>query len=274
MNHDKINSPAITCSQALRIFCLSVPCIILCLWAALSSAHGQPEKLIVAIDHWPPWTIVENGEIGGIDVLIAKELAERLHMEIGFIHCPFRRCLSMLEEGRADLKTTLFKRPEREEYAVFIEPPYLVKSGKCFYVRRDAPEINTYEDLYGLKAIGVLRGSVYFEPFDNDTKLKKFPVTNVIQLLDMLDHNRLDAIIGTDTNIDYLIIKNKFDGHFRKTAYQVDIKQGTYMALSKKSKHIQRLQSFNDTIRQMVQENRIEEIIDAYFINLKIEKPK
>jgi len=90
----------------------------------------------------------------------------------------------MMERGEADLMTSLLRRPERENFIHYVQPRYLNRSEKVFYVLTGRQElIRSYDDLSNLR-IGVKAGARYSPMFDTDKTLNK------IQALD-ININRL-----------------------------------------------------------------------------------
>ncbi len=222
-------------------------------------------ELIVPVEHFPPWIIVEQEEVTGINIELIKEVARRAGLTLTFKICPWKRCLKMMETGEGDLMTSLLKRPEREAYMYYVEPPYKTKSTKTFYVKKGNGEtIRSYEDLYALQ-IGVVRGTKYFEPFDSDPKLNKDGVASDVQNLRKLENGRLDGLIGTESNIDYLIFKQGLQGKFDKTTFRWDRKLDVYMAISKKSPYARQLQAFNDIVSDLVAEGYVNQIIESFY---------
>ena len=62
-------------------------------------ASAGSERLTVAYPQWPPYKIVQNGTIGGIDALVLDEIARRTGLEFDYVECPWARCLIMLQNG-------------------------------------------------------------------------------------------------------------------------------------------------------------------------------
>src|SRR5688572_20199621 len=90
--------------RTLQIF-ITVMLIVCPLKASLLAA--KPDRLVVAMPHWPPLKIVDNGKFGGIEVLIFKEIAKRTGIDFVYLECPWVRCLKMMESGEADLITSI-----------------------------------------------------------------------------------------------------------------------------------------------------------------------
>ena len=229
----------------------------------------QASNLTVLVEHFPPWSVVEPGRVSGINVEIVETIASRLDLTVDYVPCPWKRCLKMMENGSGDAMTSLLKRPEREVYMVYIEPPYKTRSTKAFYVANGkAKLIQKYADLYPLE-IGTTSGAKYFEPFDNDPKINKAVVTTDLQNLRKLSLGRLDAFIGTESNIDYLIWKEGFQGTVEKAHFKYDGRVEVYMAISRKSPYAGQVTQFNQAMRQAVEEGTIDAIIRSYFKTLE-----
>ena len=180
------------------------------------------------------------------------------------MQCDWYYCLKMMENGRADIISAALKKPEREKYMVFVEPPYLTKSTKLFYLPKGkGRQIKRYEDIYKY-TIGVLRGSAYFDRFDNDVKIQKVEVMKTQQLLLMLKNGRIDAFAGTERVTDYLINSLSYEGLFEKSEYRYESEMPYYFAISKKSPFIKKISQFKHILEAMLQEGRVQTIIDKY----------
>jgi len=107
-----------------------------------------------------------------------------------------------LQQGKADLMTGLARAAEREAYIRYLPRPYYACAPRFYTARERAPALRSYAQLSGLN-VGQVLGSAYFEPFDSDQSLRKIAVNNESQLLEMLARGRLDAVIGTDCQVDY-----------------------------------------------------------------------
>lgn len=236
------------------------------------SCFSQGAEFLAAISDWPPHIIfnADGTEAGGIDVEILKELANRANFTLKCEKYPFKRCLMMLEEGNADIVCSLLKRPEREQFLSFIEPPYFTASAKVFYLRKGKGSlIRKHEDLYNL-SIGVMSGFKYFPLFDDDPKIRKYAADTQALLLKMLANERFDAFIETETVADYFIVTEGFKGQFEKSAFRYDSQINVYMAVSKKSRLVKELPRLNQIMGQIVTEGKPSEIRNSYLKRFNI----
>lgn len=233
----------------------------------LTSVTAKEREFIVAIDSWPPFRIIENKMYSGIDFDIWREVAKRQNLKLKFIKYPWTRCLFNMKEGYVDGMIGLAKRAEREEYMFYTNPSYYTCTTVFYVLKGKSNLIQTYEDLYKYK-IGFVRDSAYFDKFDNDLKIQKYPLVKEIQLLPMLAKNRLDAFIGTDCQADYQIIQAGYQDVFEKANYKPGNDVHLYMAISKKSIYANELSNFNETIRNIVDEGKVKEFAKKYYQSL------
>ncbi len=114
------------------------------------SAYAKNEVIIVG-NHAPPFRIIEGKEFTGIYFDIARELFTRMKMKIVIKNQPFKRSLSSMKYGSADIMMGPNKTTERETYMTYVELVKLSRANKAFYVLPDSLPISRYEDLMGKK---------------------------------------------------------------------------------------------------------------------------
>ena len=245
--------------------------LILVFWLTIIfSPYTLGEKLVYAVSDFPPWTIwsddlVGSGGVKGIDVDIVNALAEKLGLTVEVVRCPWIRCLTLLENGEADITGSLLRRSEREEYLHYFMPPYLAPSYCVFYVRKgERDSIRDYEDLYGGMRVGVSRGARYFPRFDQDSRINREVVTSNDQLLPMLALNRIHTFVVEEDVGDYLIANNGYSGKFEKASYRYSFSRYGYFALSKKSLYIERADEFRVILKEMIDAGLVDELRKKY----------
>jgi len=101
----------------------------------------------------PPLSMTaRNGELVGLDVALAKVLAQTMGVDIQFVQLPFEKLLDALEAGEVDLVISgLTITPARAQRATLVGPYYT--SGKCILTRS--------EDLAAIGQAGVLDAPGY-----------------------------------------------------------------------------------------------------------------
>lgn len=220
----------------------------------------------VALAHWPPWKIIDGANYDGIDVKILQELGSRLDLTFSYLSCPWRRCIELVKDGKADLITNFGKNKKRSEYVHYLGPSYYT-GDVAFYCNADnQQQINSLTDLQNQR-IGMVKGSTYFDEFDEDIHLDKVEITSEVEMLQMLEAKRLDLVIGFETALDYSITSSGFQETFVKSNFHSPSNNSnSYLAMSKKSKKLHYRHAIAQMIKEMVDKDEIKPIIQT-FIN-------
>ncbi|MCP4679971.1 MAG: amino acid ABC transporter substrate-binding protein [Deltaproteobacteria bacterium] len=229
----------------------------------LSSA----EELIYVSTYYPPYDIhLRKGDVSGIDYDIFVEVAKRLGLKLKVIKCPWRRCLSMLEEGKADVAGAVSKKPSFEVFLHFVEPAYFKEKSFAYYFRKgEGNRVQKHEDLYKLKTIGYERGAANYKRFNEDKRLKKKDIIKSVQLFMMLEVGRLDAVLGNELTFDYLIASLGFAGKFEKAPFKYTSRWGEYLVVSKKSPHAGKLSLISKIFKEIKESGRFDSYVKKYY---------
>ncbi len=253
-----------------KFICILLIVILTYSYSFCEAKKGKNE-IILALTHLPPFRIAKSDKVEGIFIDILEELIRPMNLKIKPLNTPFKRCLKNLKGGKADLYIGLFKKPEREEFLYFIEPPFMTKTVKAFYLRKgEGHRIQKYEDLYNLKsAVGIRAGFKNFSQFDNDDKIKKEGVPTDEQNLLKLSKGRIDAFLHTEEVADYLITTLGYTGKFEKASYKPEVPNPAYIAISKKSVLMKNVAEIEDSLKLLIKEGKLEKIKSDYFKRLK-----
>ena len=229
----------------------------------LPTAAAADEVYTVAVNNAPPYRIIEKTETGvrysGFYIDFIKELAKRTGIRIGFKEVPFKRALVLMERGDADFMLGPNRRPEREVYMVYLDAE-LTRESKVFYVKKDAPDIAGYDDLAD-RRIAVLRGSTYFDRFDDDGTLEKIEVADYLTALRMVERGRVGTVIMPELLGDYLIAENGFD--LEKGSLVVEGRP-SFITISRKSPLLERRQEIEAALSDIKQDGTVARIVDRY----------
>lgn len=232
-----------------------------------SPSLASENELLVVTETWPPFRIIDkdnDSQYTGIDIDLLKEISKRLKVKIIIKQYPWARCLSMIRSGQGDIITGLAFTKQRAQFVHYSKIPYYSVS-PAFYLRiGEGNKVKKYDDLYGL-TIGYSLNSAYFDRFDSDTKIRKIGVPKEILLIKMLVNNRLDVIIGTNTNVDYDIAQLALNGKIEKSYYSPNERTELYIGVSKKSDFLHRCDELDAIITKLVETGIIERIAKKYF---------
>jgi polar amino acid transport system substrate-binding protein len=113
-------------------------------------AQGNP--LTILTEEWPPYNYVENGDLKGFSVEIARSIMRELKIDNKIEVYPGIRATSMLNANRRVMFFTLLRTPERENKYKWIGPIGL--DAIYFYKKKGNPlVVNTIEDVRKAKVV-------------------------------------------------------------------------------------------------------------------------
>ncbi|NQD92892.1 transporter substrate-binding domain-containing protein [Pseudomonas sp. CrR25] len=242
-------------------------CMLLLFGGSLRAA--EPAPLLVMTDLWPPFrTLGPNGELQGLDIDLLNQLSRRTGLRFEVLRAPWARGLAALEQGKADLMTGLAKTAERERYIQYLPRPYYACAPRFYTTSALAPVLRSYAQLSGLH-IGQVLGSAYFEPFDSDPALHKTAVNNEIQLLQMLARGRLQAVIGTDCQVDYELREPRWAARIVKAEYRPAARTELFIGFSRKRVREEHYHSLSLALGQLQAEGWIAQAAQRYRVDTR-----
>ncbi|MCD6563160.1 MAG: amino acid ABC transporter substrate-binding protein [Thermoproteales archaeon] len=159
-------------------------------------------KLVVGTSaDWPPFEYIDkNGNFAGIDIEIAKKIAQALGVQLEIKDMKFAALIESLKNGQVDLIIAdITPKPEREQQIDF-SIPYYSSKGYAVLVLKDSG-IKTVEDLYG-KKIGVQLGTIQEDWAKNNlgekSEIKSYDRVYPDMVM-VLKRGDVDALIVGDT---------------------------------------------------------------------------
>ena len=227
--------------------------IILCLFFVTGCKKDDNTLVMVTEAGFAPYEYYENGEIVGVDIEIASEIANALGKELVVKDVSFDSIVNELKSGKADIALAgMSITPERlEEVDFSIE---YTTSRQIVIVRRDS-NITSINDIYD-KKIAVQLGSVADLYFTD--KYKNIDLVRQKKYLSMtedLKSNKIDLIV-----MDYLpalqIVENNtelkmLDGYIFEDSYGIAVKKGNQELLDK----------VNDVLTKLINDKKIESYV-------------
>lgn len=224
-----------------------------------------PSVIILGTNHVPPFKIVEGESLSGINADVLQEILRGMNLKLKIRKCPWKRCLTELENGNIDIFLGLFKTPEREKIYYYCEPAYKNRSDKAFYlIAGEGHRIKKYEDLYTLDIIGVTRGYKNFERFDKDDRLPKAYVTEHHQNIMKLISGRVDAFIQTEEAADYLIKTQGYTDKIDKAPYKYSKINPSYFVISRNSPFMSRKAEFEKNLALFIKQGLYKKISNKW----------
>ncbi|MBQ0777229.1 MAG: transporter substrate-binding domain-containing protein [Pseudomonas sp.] len=155
----------------------------------------EAEKLLfMTADVWPWGYLEDNGAPAGLLSVLAERLAQEADLQLDNRVLPHQRLLSKFKHGEADY-TVLFENPYLDEFADSLG--VVLSSDILLVTDKDYSGKLTLAALQG-KRVGYISGTYYGEAFEQNDSLTKIPVYNLDQAIEMLQLDRLDALISSD----------------------------------------------------------------------------
>lgn len=227
--------------------------IILCLFFVTGCKKDDNTLVMVTEAGFAPYEYYENGEIVGVDIEIASEIANALGKELVVKDVSFDSIVNELKSGKADIALAgMSITPERlEEVDFSIE---YTTSRQIVIVRRDS-NITSINDIYD-KKIAVQLGSVADLYFTD--KYKNIDLVRQKKYLSMtedLKSNKIDLIV-----MDYLpalqIVENNtelkmLDGYIFEDSYGIAVKKGNQELLDE----------VNNVLTKLINDKKIESYV-------------
>ncbi|BBD08513.1 ABC-type amino acid transport/signal transduction systems, periplasmic component/domain [Desulfovibrio ferrophilus] len=169
----------------------------------------------------------------------------------------------MMKDGQVDLITNFALTKERLEFSHYIMPPYAIQQTVLYVQKGNKDLIRSYPDI-NKSIIGTVKGAHIFERLHIDPQIQCVEVTQQTQLLEMLKNNRVSAILGIETNLNYQIITEGYSGMFERAAYTPPDAYGVHFAISKHSRHNNLEPQIERELTNLLQEGEVSRVIDNY----------
>ncbi len=216
--------------------------------------------------HRPPEMTVEteNYHLSGPLKDVMDQAAARLGHTIEWRVVPFIRSLHNLRNHKTDIVPRVIHTQERTAFIDYIGPIAMERHDIYFLTRSNGPQIAQYQDLKSLQ-IGVKRGTVYFEKFDQDTTLNKITVADDFNLARMLRAGRIDAAIVLDMPAMLAELQTIDFNGYQQSEYVYPNEMGNYYGMP--LNHPQ-ARAFNQTLAEMKQDGTIDAIYHRYGLSL------
>lgn len=232
-------------------------CLIFILTLILSGCGKNKNEIIMVTEAgFAPYEYYENGEIVGVDVAIAKEIAKELGKKLVVKNVDFDSIVSELKSGKSDFAAAGMSITEERKKQVDFTIEY-VTSNQVVVVKKDS-SLNDITQLDG-KRIAVQQGTVgdsyVTDNYKNSeiNRQKKFLVA-----AEAVKNNKADCIVMDQIPAQQLVSQNPelkiLDGILFKDSYGMAVKKG----------NTELLDTMNTVLQRLIDEGKIEEYIIEY----------
>lgn len=232
-------------------------CLLFILTLILSGCGKNKNEIIMVTEAgFAPYEYYENGEIVGVDVAIAKEIAKELGKKLVVKNVDFDSIVSELKSGKADFAAAGMSITEERKKQVDFTIEY-VTSNQVVVVKKDS-SLNDITQLDGKRIavqLGTVGDSYVTENYKNSeiNRQKKFLVA-----AEAVKNNKADCIVMDQIPAQQLVSQNPelkiLDGILFKDSYGMAVKKG----------NTELLDAMNTVLQRLIDEEKIEEYIIEY----------
>lgn len=159
---------------------------------------------------YPPFEYLENGELKGFDIDLAKLIAKELGKEVAFQEGQFSSLLAMLDNGKVDAAISTFTITEERKKNFDFSTPYHFESMAAVFNEGAIP-IKHASDLVGKKVVSQLGSTMALWIQKNAAQLNIAEVTAVDsnnQCIEALKAGHADVIIMDGSQAPVFCKKN------------------------------------------------------------------
>jgi polar amino acid transport system substrate-binding protein len=239
--------------------------LILLTLTTLMSCSKKTNVLVVGVSaEYPPFEYKEGADFKGIDIEIAKLVAQKLGMELQLQDMEFDSLIPSLTSNKIDLAISAITiTPERKEQIDFSDSYY--KSNQTVLVKKESPVVvNTEADLTNF-VIGAQNGTTGQLYLSNnfvktgkmdEKKLKKYS-TNIEAVTDLLNGNIDMVIMDEPAANGYARVKDV------KLVYTIQTNEEFGIALPKNSPLKDKI---NQALKEILASDDWNKIINDYLV--------
>jgi polar amino acid transport system substrate-binding protein len=243
--------------------------LLLCTFFVFGFNHAFAKTYTLAMEVSPPFSSLDsNKHAQGLAIDLVEAMVELGGNKLEPIVCPFARCLRLVEKGDADFIFGIVKTSERSKFLKYIEPAFITTFTDIsfFQLNSSTLQITTMKDVEQL-IVGIQRGAKHFDDFDNNHSINKINVPNISTLIEMLKKGRIDTFVMPKKSAEQYLKKHDQDKKIKQANFTINNEQRGYIAISKKSKHIQDLSKLNSALQQLKDSGKLKKILKQYQLN-------
>lgn len=227
--------------------------------AETTAETGAKGVLVMATNaEFPPYEFREGGEIVGIDVEIAKAIAEEMGMSLEIEDMAFDSIISAVQSGKADFGAAGMTVSEDRLKSVDFSIPYAAAT-QVIIVKGDS-KIQGMEELAG-KTVGVQQGTTgdLYVSDDEDLGIGKVERYNKgFEAVQALKQDKIDAVVIDTEPAKVFVAQTEglmiLDEAYTEEEYAICIKKG----------NAELLEGVNAAIAKLKESGDLQSIIDKY----------
>jgi len=200
----------------------------------------------------------------GLSIEIINTIFQRSGIKPSIVFETWPRAYEGGSIGIYDVIGSIWKTKEREKDLAFSQP-YLFHELKFIKRKTDTNiQFKQLSDLNGL-IVGVLKGYVYSDDFNQSRKILKLPQNHLIQNLIFLNESKVDITLGDIRKIHYEINTYMHSNDTLQILPQTLSTKGVYIAVSRSNpKHTDIINTFNLGLQSIKEDGTYDAILKKH----------
>jgi polar amino acid transport system substrate-binding protein len=238
--------------------------ILIALGLTLVSLEATAERLRIVTEPWPPYVFLENGQAKGIDYDVTVQVFERLGIDVQWQFLPWRRCLVMLDQGRADGVLDIIHTEERAQWLLFSNEPLSTIEFVLFQDNDHPHPVSRLDDLAGL-TVGTSPAYTYGDAFTHSTHFRQDTAPSHESNFGKLMRGRIDLVI-TDRRVGNQVIRAKGLQERVSQLPLVIFRRAQFLAVRRNAGLDSLMQRFAAELERFKQEPQYQQLLQHYAI--------
>lgn len=234
--------------------------------AALTGCGGSGDKLIMGTNAaFPPFEFTTStglvGEFDGIDVAIAKNIADSMDKTLEVADMDFDGLIAAVSTGKVDMVAAGMTATDERRQSVDFSDTYFVAS-QVMVVAADNADITKADDLKNGKKVGVVLGYTGDGIVTDDLQIAEENITRANRGIDIVQdvkNGKLDAVVIDSATGKALAEKNGL-----KVVEDAEAFESEEYAIAVKKGNTKLLEKINATLAEMKASGAIDELAVKY----------
>lgn len=234
--------------------------------AALAGCGGSGDKLIMGTNAaFPPFEFTTStglvGEFDGIDVAIAKNIADSMDKTLEVADMDFDGLIAAVSTGKVDMVAAGMTATDERRQSVDFSDTYFVAS-QVMVVAADNADITKADDLKNGKKVGVVLGYTGDGIVTDDLQIAEENITRANRGIDIVQdvkNGKLDAVVIDSATGKALAEKNGL-----KVVEDAEAFESEEYAIAVKKGNTKLLEKINATLAEMKASGAIDELAVKY----------
>lgn len=229
--------------------------ILISLGLLLFGCNNREDTIVMVTNSgFEPYEYVKNNKVVGVDIDIARDIAESMGKKLEVKDVAFDSIISELNSGKADFAAAGMSITEERKREVDFSIEY-ISSKQVVIVNKSNKTIKTKDDLNN-KTISVQLGTVADTYASNNYKNAKIMrQKKFLSAAEDVKTGKSDCIIMDELPAKELVLKNK-----ELTILDIELITDKY-AIAVKKGNTELLNSINNVLEKLMKEGKIEEYV-------------